>query len=674
MKNNVILKVIVLLIMMFCLTSCDEPVEEIHIHEWSAWKIEKAATCKEEGLKVRSCIGCDQKDEVILNLTAHTFDAGKIVKEATCKEEGKMEFKCSECDKNAEQIIPTLEHESVVVLGKNADCYNDGLTDGAYCKLCNEVLVEQVVIKALGHAWGEPKVSKKATCTEEGTEKVACTICGSSKTFTTKKLSHDIEYINVTEPTCLGGGRSGSAYCHMCDEIVESSRDVLPLGHNFVGGSCVRCHEKESKDGMKFKLVNGKYYLASAGEVVPGTFNVPLMYNNEYVVGILKGAFDNAFATHVIGLTEMITDIETGAFDNCRFLFDIVVDAKNPAYYVKNSCLIDRTTKELLVGAANGEIPEGVVAINKGAFKNRIGLVSIDIAASVEKIADDAFVGCENLMTILVDSENEVYYSQDECLLLKENNLLLLGCQESIISEGIEVIGTEAFANCSSLMEINLPSTITTIMPGAFTNCQFVTSLYISENVTELTGAFEGLISLSKITVSEKNAKYTIIDGCLVEKKTNKLVLADNRGIIPEGIEIIGTGAFAGNEGLIKLELPESVKEIEPRAFANCVNLEEVVFNKNITAIPDECFSGCEYLEFIKIPKHITSIGAKAFKGCVRFERLELYDTMKYVGEGAFDNCNRLYIVCEAKKQPDTWHKNWNPDDRAVLWGHYVVD
>ena len=97
-------------------------------------------------------------------------------------------------------------------------------------------------------------------------------------------------------------------------------------------------------------------------------------------------------------------------------------------------------------------------------------------------------------------------------------------------------------------------------------------------------------------------------------------------------------------------------------------------YNKNITSIPASCFEGCEYLEFIEIPRHITSIGEKAFKGCVRFERLEIRDTMKYVGEAAFDNCIRLYIVCEAKAQPDTWDKNWNPDNRDLLWGHYVVD
>lgn len=674
MKKNQIFRIIVLCLMLLCLTSCGEKEEPVHIHEWSEWETVKTATCCVEGLKSRHCLGCEETDDVVLNCVAHSFDSGKVVAEATCKNEGSMEFKCTTCQKVVKQVIPTLEHNVEVLKGYAATCYNDGLTDGSKCKVCDTILTEQKVIKATGHAWEELIVTTKATCQNAGKAQSTCSLCKAAKTFDVDKLPHNIEYINRIDPDCVNKGLTGSGYCLDCKEIVKTNSELLALGHNFVDGACARCHEKESEDGMKFKLVNGKYYLADAGNKPSATVTIPLMYNNEYVVGILDGAFDKAIITHIIEINSNITDIQVGAFDNCQFLFDVFVEADNPTYYVKNSCLIDRETKILIAGAANGNIPNGIVEIAAGAFQNRIGLMDIVIPQSVKKIADGAFRGCENVSEITVDPLNEVYYSQNDCLLSKESNVLLLGCQNSIISEGVEVIASGAFDNCTDLTEIKLPSTVKTIMPGAFSNCQLVTSLYISENVTELTGAFEAMISLSNISVSPNNPKYTVVDGCLVEKKTNKLVLADKRGIIPEGIEIIGEGAFAGNEGLFTLEFPESVKEIEARAFANCINLETVIFNKNITAIPDSCFEGCEYLEFIEIPRHITSIGEKAFKGCVRFERLELRDTMKYVGEAAFDNCIRLYIVCEAKAQPDTWDKNWNPDNRDVLWGHYVVD
>lgn len=672
--KNILFKLIVLCLMLVCLTSCGKETVEVHIHEWGNWETVKDATCSNEGLKRRSCISCPKTDEVVLNMSAHSFDEGKVTKVATCENSGEIELMCENCGKVVKQEIPILEHEVEVIPGYAATCYNDGLTDVSKCRTCNNVLKEQQVIKALGHAWGELIVTTKATCQNEGKAQSTCSICKSTKTFKVDKLSHNIEYLNRIDPDCTNKGLTGDGYCLDCKKIVKKSSELLALGHNFVDGVCIRCHYEESKDGMKFKLVNGQYYLSDIGSKPTSIFTMPLMYNNEYVVGILDGAFDNATITHVIELTSIVTDIQIGAFDKCQFLFDIFVEADNQAYYVENSCLIDKETNILIAGAANGNIPNGVVEIAAGAFQNRIGLVDIILPESVEKIAEGAFKGCENIMTIAVDPLNEVYYSQNDCLLLKENKMLLLGCQNSIISEGIEIIGSGAFDNCTELTAIELPNTVKTIMPGAFRNCQLVTSLYISENVTELTGAFEAMISLSNISVSLNNPKYTVIDGCLVEKETNKLVLADKRGIIPAGIEIIGEGAFAGNEGLVTLELPESVKEIEARAFANCINLETVVFNKNITAIPDSCFEGCEYLEFIEIPRHITSIGAKAFKGCVRFERLELRDTMKYVGEAAFDDCIRLYIVCEAKAQPDTWDKNWNPDNRDVLWGHYVVD
>lgn len=698
MKNSLITKIFILILMLFCLTSCTEKkpndelddsnvptekedptenedeVEEVHVHDWQMAANIKAPTCAEEGLAFRKCTKCGEKDEFVLNKTAHTFDEGKVTKQPTCSEEGKIIFNCSVCNKNVEQIIPTLDHNVEVLPAKEPGCFTEGLTEGAFCTLCGEVLIEQEVVKELGHAFGESKVIKKATCTEEGMERLTCSTCSATKNITIPALGHEVEYIYATEPTCLNVGNTGKGYCRVCNVLVETPKEVLALGHNYVKGSCIRCHEAEPKDGLKFKLVNGNYYLASIGEGVTGTLNMPLMYNNEYVTGILKGAFDNTGIIHVVVLTELITDIQVGAFDECRYLFDIVVDEDNPNYYVENSCLIDKETKTLLVGSASGIVAEGIVAVEEGAFKNRIGVVSIEIPSTVETIAKDAFVGCENLMTITVHPDNKVYYSQDECLLLKENNTLLLGCSDSIISEGVEIIGTGAFANCTSLTEIKLPSTIKTIMPGAFTNCQLVSSLYISENVTELAGAFEGMLSLTEIKVAENNPKYTVLDGCLVEKKTNKLVLADNRGIIPEGIEIIGTGAFAGNEGIFVLEFPESVKEVEARAFANCINLEKVVFNKALTAISEECFIGCEWLEEIKIPTTITKIGARAFKGCIRLERFEVSDTMKYVEEAAFAGCKRIHFVCEAKKQPDTWHVNWNPDDRPVLWGHYIVD
>lgn len=46
------------------------------------------------------------------------------------------------------------DHTPVTDAAKDADCENTGLTEGSHCSKCNEVLVEQQIVPALGHKYG----------------------------------------------------------------------------------------------------------------------------------------------------------------------------------------------------------------------------------------------------------------------------------------------------------------------------------------------------------------------------------------------------------------------------------------------------------------------------------------------------------------------------------------
>ena len=84
------------------------------------------------------------------------------------------------------------------------------------------------------HVWGGQKVTKAATCTEEGEAVVRCS-CGETKTITLEKLGHDIVE-EVTEPTYLKKGRIDYK-CSRCDatdlrESIEFDRLSLD-GYGF---------------------------------------------------------------------------------------------------------------------------------------------------------------------------------------------------------------------------------------------------------------------------------------------------------------------------------------------------------------------------------------------------------------------------------------------------------
>lgn len=669
--NKKIIFTLFVLLACFSLSGCKDNanVETIHIHEWSEWTEVEKATCTKGGVNERSCKTCEEVEKINTNKVAHNFVEVSKTEAMDCSSDSKVTYECSGCKEQKVITIHSTGHTVVIDEEVAPTCTENGLTEGSHCSTCAKVLVEQKEIKALGHAWGELIVSKDSP----STGKYVCGECNTTKTVELSEHAHILKCTGEKEPTCTKGGLTGVCVCEYCGEVIYDNLVMNPLGHNYVNGECIRCKEAEPEDGMKFKLLDDGYYLEDVGTIKGHTINVPLMYNNEFVVGILDGAFDKAEYAYTICLPYSIQTIEDGAFEKCKMLQNIIVDPINFYFESIENCLVETKTKTLLVGGANAIVPEGIVNIAENAYKNHVGVTYIKIPASVESIGKNAFDGCLNILLIEVDANNKTYYSKDNCLIDAETEVLLLGCRSSIIPEGTVVIGEGAFAGCELLTEIKIPTSVTTIMPGAFSGCNFVTKLEISASVTELTGAFEGLKNLTTIVIDENNPRYTVVDNCIMEKKTNTLVLSNSNAVIPEGTVIIGEGAFAGNTNITSIVIPETVTTIGARAFADCVALESLTLSKGVVTIEKEAFANCIKLESFIIPRTVTTIGDFAFEGCEKIVRLDIPTSVTTIGEGAFKGCKLVIICGEAKEKPNGWHANYNPDGRPEFWNIYIM-
>ncbi len=114
----------------------------------------------------------------------HKLGSPVTVKESTCTESGVKVQCCQKCDYFSEREVVPTGHKSVVDKGYPSTCASKGLTDGAHCEACNEVLEEQREIPlSKNHAEYEFKsVVREPAIGRDGSAVFACVDCGSEAT------------------------------------------------------------------------------------------------------------------------------------------------------------------------------------------------------------------------------------------------------------------------------------------------------------------------------------------------------------------------------------------------------------------------------------------------------------------------------------------------------------
>ncbi len=197
-----------------------------------------APTCTKTGLTEGShCSVCNEiivKQEIIPSL-GHSFENYVSDNNATCTKDGTKTAKCERCDvTNTLTDVGTATGHTLVTDNAVAPtCTKTGLTEGSHCSVCNEIIVKQETVPALGHDFSnEWTIDKEASCTENGSKSHHCSRCDEKSDITViEALGHNYgEWIITSEATCKSAG-SEYRTCNVCG--YKEKRTIDKLEHNF---------------------------------------------------------------------------------------------------------------------------------------------------------------------------------------------------------------------------------------------------------------------------------------------------------------------------------------------------------------------------------------------------------------------------------------------------------
>ena len=359
-----------------------------------------------------------------------------------------------------------------------------------------------------------------------------------------------------------------------------------------------------------------------------------------------KNAFKGCTSVEEVTIPQGISTVSNSAFEGCSGLTDVTIAAKTINAKAFAECTNLKAVK----------MEEGVTTIQGMAFANtQISAVTIPstlktagttkegniekgpfagtmiatvhgqtgdsteaqegatILPETKKIPDNLFLGCTSIIDVQIpETVTEIGQKAFKDAGSVENVTFTVNTETGKV-KGVEKIGISAFDGCNSLQELVLPETVTEVLQGAFANEGALVKADMSRAASLKKWekeSFKGDTALAEVVLPTASGITAIPDGAFAGCTS----LTGENLKIPKNIVTITANAFK-ESGLKKLYIPNQVTTIGTSSFEACKNLEDVHISNNISIISQSTFKNCEKLEKIEIPVKVDQIGTNAFYG-----------------------------------------------------------